>query len=401
MLLQTDKKLSLKVLLAWKRTIIISSLIILLLWLVWSSPTSSNTSAAQHKAQAQARFVMLGTYPPLRCGVGQFASHQVSAAQQAGKAIDVIVLHKSAAEEQNIGVYGPEVKGWYRSDIPQSLDAMVDSLNEQGYEAVILQHEFGMYPRSGLEFAQPLARLRAPLITIIHSPFQFPTPVEFRIVAALLSVSAKLVVLSQLSVGHLAHSYGFPLERLAFVPHGAPSRSSAADCTRAAMAEARKQAYPLELWDVNKRVVLSVGLLHNHKRVSDLVRALPAIVQAHPNTVLLIMGEVNVWFPDLYPQLRKLAQSLNVSDNMWIEQRFLDEHSLANVSRCCCCCCLFLPHFLWLVCGCGAGGDRRRRGGGAVRGLHAGERGAELRGGHGQPRAVHALQLRQGARPSV
>ena len=66
--------------------------------------------------------------------------------------------------------------------------------------------------------------LAVPLITILHSPFQFPKKIEADILRSLLSISSKLVVMTRTGLTHMVSGYGFPEERLAFIRHGAPVR---------------------------------------------------------------------------------------------------------------------------------------------------------------------------------
>ncbi len=90
----------------------------------------------------------------------------------------------------------------------------------------------------------------------------------------------------------------FPTSRTALLPYGIELPPAA---TPARVEELRR-----ELNLTGKRVILSLGNVHEVRSRRDEIRALPTILQAHPNAVLLIVGGENT------PTPRRLAKELGV-----------------------------------------------------------------------------------------
>jgi|HigsolmetaAR202D_1030399.scaffolds.fasta_scaffold00721_10 Glycosyltransferase len=66
-----------------------------------------------------------------------------------------------------------------------------------------------------------------------------------------------------------------------------------------------------------KSVLLYIGRMAANKRVIDLVRALPLIQRAHPNTVLLLVGDTTTPpYPQLVAEAKQAAEELGVSKDV-------------------------------------------------------------------------------------
>jgi len=59
-----------------------------------------------------------------------------------------------------------------------------------------------------------------------------------------------------------------------------------------------------------KKVILSLGHVHEIRNRKDLIEAMPMILKEHPNTVLLIVGEVTTKTPELLANKLGIQQSL-------------------------------------------------------------------------------------------
>lgn len=90
----------------------------------------------------------------------------------------------------------------------------------------------------------------------------------------------------------------FPTSRTDLVPYGIELPAEASP--------ARVEELRRELNLVGKRVILSLGNVHEVRSRRDEIRALPAILKAHPDAVLLIVGGENT------PTPRRLAKEMGV-----------------------------------------------------------------------------------------
>src|SRR3954452_1831771 len=99
----------------------------------------------------------VSTFPPTRCGLATFTASLGRALARSSR-IGVVACVDAPGET----VGAPEVRAeWVRGSAP-SLDQALDALH--GYDAVILQHEFGLFGgQDGEDVLELVDRLRAPL----------------------------------------------------------------------------------------------------------------------------------------------------------------------------------------------------------------------------------------------
>lgn len=103
---------------------------------------------------------------------------------------------------------------------------------------------------------------------------------------------------------HEMHTqYGLPFDKMAVIPNGvAPPHDSA--CDREGLEALRLRYAPN-----GERLLFFVGRITHEKGVQTLVRAMPRVLAAYPNTRLLVAGKNS---QKLYP----LAYELNVENNV-------------------------------------------------------------------------------------
>ena len=224
------------------------------------------------------RIALVGTSVPRQCGIATFTEDLFQALRKNDPALDVSVI---AINDQPEGYAYP---GHVSFQIPQedssAYRVAADFLDVSDAEVVCLQHEFGIFGgTSGSYILRLLREVRAPVVTTLHTVLREPTIPQRQVLEEVARLSDRLVVMSQRAVDYLRDIYHVPAEKIDLIPHGIPD-------TPFVDSNFYKDQYGLE----GKTVILTFGLLSPNKGIEHAIRALPAIVEQHPDVVYLVLG---------------------------------------------------------------------------------------------------------------
>lgn len=252
---------------------------------------------------------MVSTYPPTQCGIATFARSLSGAMQRLGQ--DVRILRLS---DGNARPMGPIILGDHESsaDVPRSAHL----LNQ--HDAVILQHEFGIYPGpDGDGILDLMGEVRVPIISILHTVNESPTNRQRRVLQGLLHASDVTVTLSNSSLDSLVRAYEVDLSRTVVIPHGAP--------------EIRGSLRPN---NVRMRPrILTWGLLSEGKGIEWGIAALSLLRDVDPMPDYYIVGQTHpkVAARDGHKyrhELGELARKFGVADRVHFVDGYLDNNGL-------------------------------------------------------------------------
>ncbi len=266
--------------------------------------------------------VFLSTYPPRRCGIATF-TQDLRSAVGSGR---VYALGPLEGDFPEAGAYDPpEVMAFLLGHDPAAYRHAAIAIDGVDPAAVSLQHEFGIY--GGPDGANVLAfaeRLRAPLVTTLHTVLSEPTDRQREVIRELGRSSAAMVVMSETAAGLLARRYGVDPEGIRVIPHGVP------DLRRVDPA-VRKPEFGLD----GTPVVLSFGLVGPGKGYEAVIEAMASVGDAVPGAQYVILGSTH---PDLLRRegeryrdsLRRRADDLGIADRIRFEDRFVGQAELAR-----------------------------------------------------------------------
>jgi len=290
---------------------------------------SSNvlTSADRLHDRDRLRVAAVGTYPPRQCGIATFTSDLVRAvrgdARPAGSwwgavgsgsgpaRVDVVALDRLNR------AFPPEVRLRLRTDRPGDYVAVADQLNRAAYDAVSLQHEYGIYGGDdGERVLDLLDELDVPVVSTLHTVRAEPSDNQRRILRAIARSSARVVVLSHAAARLLPDVYGIDPAKVEVIPHGVPDLPFVEP----------DEVKPL-VGLAGRPTVLSFGLLGPGKGYELALRALADVVPAVPAACYVILGATH---PDLLERegeayrssLQALAAELGLGDHV----RFVDSY---------------------------------------------------------------------------
>jgi len=280
-----------------------------------------------NKTSKQNSIAFIGNYLPRKCGIATFTTDLLEA----------------------ISAESPDIDGWavVMNDVPDGYDYPAEVrfevnqnnfqeyrlarafLNMNGVDVVCLQHEFGIFGgKRGSHILAMLRDLRPPLITTFHTVLQEPDPNEKAILEELGKISDKVVVMSRFAVELLKDVYNVPEEKIVFIPHGIPD-------TPFIDPNYYKDQFGVE----GKKVILTFGLLSPGKGIEYMIEALPAVVEAHPDAVYIILGDTHPHVKresgeEYRLSLQRRARKLKVENHILFHNRFVSFQELREFLGC-------------------------------------------------------------------
>jgi hypothetical protein len=162
------------------------------------------------------------------------------------------------------------------------------------------------------------------VVTTLHTILRDPDPDQRRVLEEVVTLSDRVVVMSQRGVDFLKEIYNVSPDKIDLIPHGIPDIPFVDS-------NFNKDLFGVE----GKTVLLTFGLLSPNKGVENVIKALPAILEKNPNVVYIVLGATH---PHILKSdgeayrlsLQWLAQELGVEENIIFYNRFVELDELVN-----------------------------------------------------------------------
>ena len=267
------------------------------------------------------RVAFIGNYLPRQCGIATFTTDLSEAVAAEYKGTSCIAVPVNDTEAGY--AYPSPVRFELAEKDIQSYRRAADFLNINNVHIVSLQHEYGIFGgRAGSHILTLLRELRMPIVTTLHTILREPDPDQRRILEEIARLSGRLVVMSERAREFLQEIYRVPPEKIDLIPHGIPDLPFI------------DPSFHKDLFGVEgKTVLLSFGLLSPNKGIENVIRALPAILQQHPNVVYFVLGATHPHVlrdqgESYRLSLHWLAQEMGVDGNVIFYNRFVELEEL-------------------------------------------------------------------------
>src|SRR4030081_2420118 len=167
------------------------------------------------------KIAFVGDHLPRKCGIATFTSDLLAAVAAAHPQSQCLTV--SVNDIQEGYEYPEEVRFEIEEQDLSSYLRAADFLNISNVDIVCLQHEFGIFggPAGGHILAF-LRELRMPVVTTLHTVLREPQTDQRRVMDGLISLSARLVVMTEGGRGMLQDIYHAPAAKIDLIPHGIP-----------------------------------------------------------------------------------------------------------------------------------------------------------------------------------
>jgi len=260
----------------------------------------------------------LSNFPPKECGIATFTRDLTLAMNKKYNPrlkSRVIALN----EDANFYNYDNRVIMQLNKDNIEDYKNTARKINNSNdIKLICIQHEFGLFGGEyGSKLLHFLKTVEKPVVITFHSVLPSPDEDRKRIVKAVCSRAAAIIVMAHAAVDILNKDYDIDKSKMHVVHHGIPNVPFVSDIYF-------KKKLKLD----NKIVLSTFGLLSRGKGVEYMIKALPELVKKYPNIIYLVMGEthpvVRKKEGEKYRnELVKLVNKLGLQDNVKFYNRYL------------------------------------------------------------------------------
>lgn len=267
------------------------------------------------------RVAFLGDYSPRKCGIATFTTDLLEAVAGAFPDTQCFAL------PINDRLQGYDYPSAVRFEIAEKdLDAYrraADYLNLNHTDVLCVQHEFGIYGgEAGAHVLTLLRGVRMPVVTTLHTVLEKPSDAQRRVMSRLTQLTDRFVVMTRKAETMLETVYHVPREKIDIIAHGIPD-----------IPFVDPNFYKDKFGVAGKTVLLTFGLLSSGKGIENVIEAMPAILQKHPNVVYIVLGATH---PNVVAhegetyrsRLENLAQERGVADHVLFHNKFVSLEEL-------------------------------------------------------------------------
>jgi glycosyltransferase involved in cell wall biosynthesis len=270
------------------------------------------------------RIAVVGNYLPRQCGIATFTTDLCDALHAEYGTTELLALPVNDTEEGY--AYPARVRFELSEDNLASYRQAADFLNFSNVDLVCLQHEYGIFGGpAGAHILELLRRLRMPFATTLHTVLREPNPDQRRVMEEIVTLSDRLIVMSQQSAEILQEVFHVPPGKIDLIPHGIPD-----------LPFTDPSFYKDGFGTEGKEVLLTFGLLSPNKGIENVIKALPEILARHSNVVYMVSGVTHPHIlrreGDKYRQyLQNLAKELGVEANVIFRNRFVSPEEMVEL----------------------------------------------------------------------
>lgn len=263
------------------------------------------------------RLAFLSTYPPTQCGLATFTKAKVR--------------HLVGRDDVQIGVVSvvdtvhgnpPDVvvHQWEIGETG-SVRGAVATLND--YDAVVVQHEYGIYGgRDGADVVDLLDLVRVPVITVLHTVLSDPTNHQHLVLNRVARRSTALVTMTETARERLLAGWPVDPKKVSVIPHGAEPN----------------EAHPTDPPHGDRPVILTWGLIGPGKGIEWGIEALAALRDLSTPPLYRVVGETHPRVKEREGEayresLIARARELGVADLVEFDDSYQDHETLLRTVR--------------------------------------------------------------------
>jgi len=274
------------------------------------------------------KLVYIGTYPPRKCGIGTFTMNLFNSMVNNDEKELVEGYVVAMNDHEQTYNYPEEVELTIRQEHQCDYLEAVKFINISGADMCILEHEFGIYGGgNGIYILPLLHRLEIPLIVTLHTILKIPSYNEKAVLQQICKMAQKVVVMSHKAIEFLTDIYNVDKEKIVFIEHGVPDLQF--------NQEQSKKEFKLE----KKKLLLTFGMLSRNKGIETVIKALPKVVEKHPEVLYMVLGKTH---PNVIRHageeyrnfLQRLVKSLNLGDHVLFMNEFINQKELFVTNQC-------------------------------------------------------------------
>jgi glycosyltransferase involved in cell wall biosynthesis len=266
------------------------------------------------------KIAFISSFRPRKCGIATFTSDLI---ENVGKAGGIEFIPSVIAMQTGQQQYTKPVEFIIRKDIAADYIDAADYINSGNFDAVSLQHEFGLFGAEGGSYiGLLLRRLKIPVVTTLHTILERPPSEYFNALVNVCGESEKVIVMNERGIDMLSDTYGVPKRKIELIPHGIPDIQFSRSVFR------RRGLSPS-----GRRIIMTFGLLGRNKGIEVMLGAMPAIIKTHPDVLYMIIGTTHPEVVKLEgysyrDELRQMVKDLKLQNHVIFHDRYMSDIEL-------------------------------------------------------------------------
>lgn len=270
------------------------------------------------------KIAFISSFQPRRCGIATFTSDLIKNISKAGgiEFRPSVVAMQSGQEYK----YVKPVEFIIRKEIPEDYINAADSINSGDFDAVSLQHEFGLFGAEGGSYINLLLRrLDIPVISTLHTVLEKPSTEYFNTLVDVCDKSDRVIVMNRRGIDMLTNIYSIPRQKIELIPHGIPDIpfDRSCFCKRGLHSSGRK-------------IIMTFGLIGRNKGIEVMIRALPSIIKEHPEALYIVVGTTH---PEVIrkegysyrDELQQITEELELQNNVIFHDKYVSDSQLSEL----------------------------------------------------------------------
>jgi len=271
---------------------------------------------------ARKKVAFISSFPPRRCGIATFTSDLIKNLTTAAKGeFEPLVFAMRSGDHQ----YNDPVKFEIRQNVKSDYICAADYINFSHVDVVSVQHEFGLFGgEAGSYLSLLLNRLKAPVITTLHTVLDDPGQAYHESLVDVCNASYKVIMMNKRGISMLRDIYGISGKNVQLIPHGIPD-----------LPFVDSNYYKHKFGMEGRRTMMTFGLLSKNKGIEVMLRAMPAIIKAEPSVLYVILGMTH---PSVLKHdgesyrfgLQQMVKELDLQEHVIFHNRFVSDEELGN-----------------------------------------------------------------------
>jgi len=269
------------------------------------------------------RVLFVATYPPRACGIGTFTRDLTATLRREVRWMDIDIAAIDYCDEEHLD-YPGEVVCRIKNHQPQAYAELACMANASDYDAICVQHEFGIFPGEwGQEVLNLYQACEKPIVTTLHTVIPNCPEIPRQVTRRIVRNSYATVVMARVGVDLLRNNYGVQFGNLKVIPHGVPAIPRVGEFRA-------KELLGLQ----DRDVISSFGLISRGKGVEYMIAAMPEIVRSRPNALYCVLGRTHPIVvrregESYRDELIRMVETLRMQDHVRFVNKFLDDTELS------------------------------------------------------------------------
>lgn len=229
-----------------------------------------------------ADILFVTSFPPRECGIATYSHDLINAlTNQFSNSFSCSVCALESDSEKH--VYKQQPKYILNTDNYHSFIKTATAINKDAtIQLVVMQHEFGFFAKNEYWFKNFFKAIAKPIVFVFHTVLPSPDYDLKSSVQDMAFIASAVVVMTLHAQDILINQYQIPGYKIFVIPHGTHL-----------VAPIEKVYLKNKYGFVNRKILITFGLLSSSKNIETTLTALHTVINKHPDILFLVVGKTH------------------------------------------------------------------------------------------------------------